>query len=93
MRTYDAMCVFRADAEVFRQGVEVVREELKKLGAQIEKEEDMGVRTMATPINNHPQAHYFYFVVKMDPQQANKMEDAVRLKSELLRFMMVRQDD
>lgn len=93
MRTYEAMCVFRADPETFKAGVETVRAELQKLDATIEKEEDMGVRTLSFPIKKELQAHYFYFVCKMDPEKAHQAEQATRLKSELLRFLMVRQDD
>jgi len=87
------MCVFRADQEVFNAGVETVRAELVKLGAEIEKEEDMGVRTTAFPIKKQPQAHYYYYVCKMDPEKAHQTEYALRLKDELLRFLMVRRDD
>ncbi len=93
MRTYEAMCVFRADQEIFATGVENVREELKKLGAEIEKEEDMGIRQLAYPIKKQIQAHYFYYVCKMDPEAAHKTEHALRLQEELLRFLMVRRDD
>jgi len=93
MRTYEAMCVFRAEDEIFKRGKDVVREELVKLGASIVKEEDMGQRTLAYPIDNAHQAHYFYYVAQMEPSKANQTEDALRLKTELLRFMMVRRDD
>lgn len=93
MRTYEAMCVFRADQETFNSGVEAVRAELSKLGATIEKEEDMGVRTLAFPIKKELQAHYYYYVCKMEPEQAHQTEAPMRLKNQLLRFLMVRQDD
>jgi len=93
MRTYEAMCVLRVEDEVFTRGRDAVREELKKLDATITKEEDMGVRTLAYPIKDATQAHYFYFVVEMDPEKAHLVESAVKLFEELLRFMMVRQGD
>jgi small subunit ribosomal protein S6 len=92
MRTYEAMCVLRVEDEAFSRGRDAVREELKKLGATVSKEEDMGVRTLAYPIKSVNQAHYFYFVVEMDPEKAHQMEDSVRLFEDLLRFMMVRQE-
>lgn len=93
MRTYEAMCVFRADQEVFNAGVGAVREELQKLGARIEKEEDMGLRTLAYPIKKQLQAHYYYYVCSMDPAHAQSVERPLRLRDELLRFLMVRRDD
>jgi small subunit ribosomal protein S6 len=93
LRKYEAMCVFRADPETFKQGVEAVREELKKAGAAIEREEDMGQRTLAYPIKKELQGHYFYFVVEVEPSVAHGIENEMRLKTELLRFMMVRQEE
>jgi small subunit ribosomal protein S6 len=92
MRIYEAMCVFRVDEDSFQRGKDAVRKELEKLGASIAKEEDMGQRTLAYPIKDQNQAHYFYFVTEMEPEKAHQVEDAVRLFDELLRFMMVRQD-
>lgn len=92
MRTYEAMCVLRVEEEQFQRGKDRVREELTKLEANILKEEDMGQRTLAYPIKSVHQAHYFYFVVEMDPEKAKQVEHAVRLFDELLRFMMVRQE-
>ena len=92
MRTYEAMCVLRVEDEAFQRGKEAVRAELQKLDATVVKEEDMGQRTLAYPIQNETQAHYFYFVVEMEPEKAHQAEQAVKLFEELLRFMMVRQE-
>lgn len=93
MRTYEAMCVFRPEDEVFTRGKDAVRKELLALDATVVKEEDMGQRTLAYPIKDCVQGHYFYFVVEMDPEKAHQTEQAVKLLDELLRFMMVRQED
>lgn len=92
MRTYEAMCVFRVEDEQFQRGKDAVRAELTKLGATVSKEEDMGQRTTAYPIKDQTQAHYFYFVVEMEPEKAQQVEESVKLLDELLRFMMVRQE-
>ena len=92
MRTYEAMCVFRAEDDAFTRGKDAVRKELTKLGATVAKEEDMGQRSLAYPIRNETQGHYFYFVVEMEPESAHQAEGSVKLLDELLRFMMVRQE-
>ncbi|WP_455382656.1 30S ribosomal protein S6 [Salinispira pacifica] len=92
MRTYEAMCVFRSEDEIFSRGKDVVREELVKLDGKIVKEEDMGQRSLAYPIKKANQAHYYYFVVEMGPDKAHQIEQALKLKTELLRFLMVRRD-
>jgi len=92
MRTYEAMCVFRAEDDAFTRGKDAVRKELTALGATVAKEEDMGQRSLAYPIKNVNQGHYFYFVVEMEPENAHQAEQSVKLLDELLRFMMVRQE-
>jgi small subunit ribosomal protein S6 len=92
MRTYEVMCVFRADTEVFARGKDAVRAELEKLDAKIVNEEDMGQRTLAYPIQTENQGHYFYFVAEMEPDKAQLAPKAVELLEELLRFMVVRQE-
>ena len=92
MRTYEAMCVLRAEEDAFQRGKDAVRNELVKLDATILKEEDMGQRTLAYPIQDATQAHYYYFVVSMETEKARQADHAVRLIDELLRFMMVRQE-
>ncbi len=92
MRTYEAMCVFRAEDDSFTRGKDAVRKELTKLEATVAKEEDMGQRSLAYPIKGVHQGHYFYFVVEMDPEKAHQAEESVKLLDELLRFMMVRQE-
>lgn len=92
MRTYDAVCVFRPEGEAFSRGQEHVRDELKGLGASIVKEDDMGERSLAYPIKKQTRAHYFIFVVEMDPEKAHQTEQQLRHNEDILRFLMVRQE-
>jgi small subunit ribosomal protein S6 len=92
MRTYEAMCVFRPEDEVFNRGKDEIRNELKALSATVVREEDMGQRQLAYPIDGQVQGHYFYFVVEMDPDEAAKTEEQMKHKETLLRFMLVRQE-
>lgn len=92
MRTYDAVCVFRPDGDAFTRGQESVREELKQLGATIVKEDDMGERSLAYPIKKQTRAHYFIYIVEMDPEKAHSTEQQLRHNEDILRFLMVRQE-
>jgi small subunit ribosomal protein S6 len=92
MRTYEAMCVFRAEDEVFNRGKDEVRNELTGLSAGIVREEDMGQRPLAYPIKGQIQGHYYYYVVEMDPENAYQTEEQLRHNDSLLRFMLVRQE-
>ncbi|MFP4010236.1 MAG: 30S ribosomal protein S6 [Spirochaetaceae bacterium] len=93
MRTYEAVCVFRPEEEAFSAGRDAVRAELENLGANITKEEDMGRRTLAYPIRKMNQGHYYLFVTEMDPASVQQTEDQLKLKVDMLRFLLVRRED
>ena len=93
MRNYEAVCVFRTDEDHFATGQEAVKAHLTDLGATFVKEEDMGQRALAYPIKKHVQAHYYVYYVQMDPQKAHQVEEKVRHQEQLLRFLMVRQEE
>ena len=92
MRNYEIMCVFRPEDEVFNRGRDMVRSELGKLKASVAKEDDMGHRTLAYPIKDVHQGHYFLFIAEMAPETVADVESALRHKDDLLRFMVVRQE-
>jgi small subunit ribosomal protein S6 len=92
MRTYEAVCVFRPEEEAFSAARDTVRSELQSLGASITKEEDMGRRTLAYPIKKMNQGHYYLFVVEMDPGSVQQTEESLKLKVDMLRFLLVRQE-
>ncbi len=90
MKKYEAMCVLLAESEAEQSGINFVREKLKEHGAVIEKEESMGTRTLAYPIRDNTQGSYFYFVANMDPHEAQKIPKELQLRTELLRFLLVK---
>ena len=92
MRHYEVACVFRAEDEVFGRGKEIVRNELVGLGAIIAGEEDMGQRTLAYPVKKETRGHYLVFLADMDPAKARLIEEALKLKTELLKVMVVNKE-
>jgi small subunit ribosomal protein S6 len=93
MRNYEAACIFRAEEDKFRPAKEEVQKVLTELGADSLKENDMGVRTLAYQIENELQGHYVVFEFKMDPATAHQIEDRVKYFTDLLRILVVRQED
>ena len=93
MRTYEAACVFRAEEDKFQAMKEQVKAVLTELGADSLKENDMGVRTLAYQIKDQLQGHYLVFEFGMEPDAAHQIEDRVKYFNDLLRILVVRQDD
>lgn len=87
---YEAMCVFPADDEPFKKGVDVLRDKLKEAGGEIVQETHLGIRAFAYPIRKETHGNYYYYVVKMEPAQAKKLEATVQHIEELMRFLVMR---
>jgi len=92
MRHYEVACVFRAEDEIFGRGKEIVKNELVGLGAILTGEEDMGQRMLAYPVKKETRGHYLVFMADMDPAKARLIEETLKLKTELLKVMVVVKD-
>ena len=93
MRHYEVACVFQAEDEAFNRGKEIVKTELTGLGAVITAEEDLGQRTLAFPVKKETRGHYLVFMADMDPAKAKLIEEALKLKTQLLKVMVVNKGD
>ena len=92
MTTYEIMCVFAPQDELFTEGLSAVKKVLSTLNANIEKEEDMGVRKIAGEIKKHTHAHYLYFIAKLDPKDAHSIRKEVSLIAPLLRILVIKKE-
>ncbi|MDR2588944.1 MAG: 30S ribosomal protein S6 [Spirochaetales bacterium] len=92
MRHYEVACVFRQEDDIFNRGKEMVKSELTGLGAVVTGEEDMGQRPLAYPVKRETRAHYLVFLADMEPAKARLIEDALKLKTELLKVMVVNKE-
>ncbi|TFG82486.1 MAG: 30S ribosomal protein S6 [Spirochaetales bacterium] len=93
MRTYELMTIFPTEEEIYRQGRESVVAELKKQGAEIVKEEEMGDRPLAYPIKDQPRGRYVLYVVKMAPDKLAPAEKVFKLNTAILKYLFVRIED
>jgi small subunit ribosomal protein S6 len=89
MRKYEVCCVFRAEDEVYGRGKETVKNELTQLGAALTAEDDLGARSLAYPLKKEIRGHYHVFHVDMAPEKARLIENALRLKAEILKTLVV----
>ncbi len=93
MRKYEVCCLFKPDNQEFERGKEAVKKALGELGATVTKEEDMGNRSLAYEVQKFDHGHYYLFEMDMAPEQAFQTKTTFKLIDELLKFLLVRQDD
>jgi small subunit ribosomal protein S6 len=93
MRSYEAVCIFHSEEDAFNRGVEVIKTELENLNASITNEKDMGQRILAYPVRRKDRGHFYLFEVDMEADKANTLEEVLKHKEDVLKFMLVKKDE
>ena len=92
MRIYEAIFVFRPEDELYRQGVELIKNEFSRQEATIVKDEDIGPRDLAYIIKKETRGHYHFFEAEIDPVKVNDMSKAVKLMDPVLKHLFVKKN-
>jgi small subunit ribosomal protein S6 len=90
MRAYEAIFVFRAEEEIYKQGVELIKNEFERVEAKIIKDDDMGARELAYAVKKETRGHYHFFEAEIDPDKVNDMSKAIRLFEPVLKHLFVK---
>ena len=93
MRNYEATVIFRQEEDVFNKGKGLVKQEFARVGAQITKEEDLGIKDLAYDIKKQPRGHYCYFELSLDPARLVEIDRTFRLTAELLKYLIVKKEE
>ena len=89
IQNYEFTVIFDADEEKTKSGLELVKSTFERFNAEITKEEDLGVKTLAYVINKQEKGHYVYFELKADTQEIAKMSNIFQLSALVLKFLFV----
>lgn len=89
MKTYELVCAFRMKEGQDVAGIEAVKKILTDAKAAINSEEDMGDRELAYEIDKESRGRYRLFNVDLDQENIPKIEDALKLRKEILRYLFV----
>ncbi len=89
MKTYELVCAFRMKEGQDVAGIEAVKKILTDNEAAIKSEEDMGDRELAYQIDKETRGRYRLFKIELDQEKLPKIEDALKLRKEMLRYLFV----
>jgi small subunit ribosomal protein S6 len=92
MRSYEFTGVFRVKEDNYSAGVKAVQDIFQKNGVTIASEEDMGDKLLAYPVNKEERGHYHLFNIEADPAGILKIEEALKLRTELLKYLFVKSE-
>ena len=90
MRVYEAVFVFRPAEELYKQGVELIKNELNRVEAKIIKEDDIGARDLAYEVKKESRGHYHYFEAEIDPLKINDISKEIKLMDPVLKHLFVK---
>ncbi len=93
MRKYEFTVIFDANEEVTAKGLELILAEFKAAQVEIAKQDDMGIRNLAYPIQKHDKGHYFYLEINADPSVINNFNNSFKLMNPVLKFLFVLKDN
>lgn len=89
VRSYEMVVILQADLEDHNAVSEEIAEVVRGLGAEVEKVDLWGKKRFAYPIEKQVEGFYLLYTFKLDPAQIKEMERILRLKSQVIRHMVV----
>ena len=92
MRPYEMMVLLHPDVEDYNASVEEVAEMVRGLGGTISKIDRWGKRRLAYPVQKKTEGLYAIYSFTLDPVQEKELERITRLKSQVMRHIVVLQE-
>ncbi len=95
MRTYEVMYIVDPEtpADKIEKLNDAVGKLIKKEGGEVVKMEEIGLKTMAYPIQKKEEGHYVLFEIKGTGQEIAELERRMRVNDMIMRYITVRVDE
>lgn len=95
MRTYEVMYIVDPDTAVDKIGKlnDAVGKVITKEGGEVVRMDDIGIKTLAYPIQKKTEGHYVLFEVNGSGQEIAELERRMRVNDMILRYITVRVDE
>lgn len=81
-----------SEKEVKDKNKEVL-EVLKKVGAEVLKEDFWGKKELAYPIKNFDQGFYTLVKFQVEPEKIKEIDKSLKLQEEVIRFLMIKKEE
>lgn len=95
MENYEGVFIINPDltADAAKGVVTQVQELVSKNGGRVDGLQEWGKRRMAYKIKKKQEGNYVIVNFQLDSKQTKKLEQALRLNDNLLRYMLVNKDE
>lgn len=89
MRTYELMTIFPLDEEKYKAGLELLKADLVKFGAEIEKEEPYGDRDLTYEVKKQKRGRFVLLTLKVNPAKIAELDAQFKFNGNLLKYLFV----
>jgi len=95
MRTYEVMYIVDPEtpADKIEKLNDAVGKLIKKEGGEVVKMEEIGLKSMAYPIQKKEEGHYVLFEINGSGQEIAELERRMRVNDMIMRYITVRVDE
>lgn len=95
MRQYEMMYIIQAhlDEEQTKDVITRIANIVESQGGQIDKTNEMGKRRLAYEINDVHEGYYVVLTFKSEPEALAEMERQISLTNQLIRHLIVSEDE
>ena len=94
-RTYEVMYIIDPEtaADKITKLNDAVGKLIKKEGGEVVRMDDIGMKTMAYPIEKKTEGHYVLFEIEGSGQEIAELERRMRVNDMIMRYITVRVDE
>ena len=89
MRKYELMTIYPLEEDKYKAGLEALKADLAKFGAEIEKEEPYGDRDLTYEVKRQKRGRFVLLTIKANPAKIVEMDAQFKFNNNLLKYLFV----
>ena len=93
MRKYELMTIYPVEDDKYNAGIEALRADLAKFGAEIEKEESYGDRDLTYEVKKQKRGRFVLLNIKANPAKIADLDAQFKFNTNLLKYLFVVVED
>ena len=94
MKKYEVMFIVNiANEEVIQAAVKLVQDTITRIGGTVVKVDEWGRRHLAYEVKHQNEGYYVVVEFEADPAQITELDRIIKIHEEIIRHIIVNQDD
>ena len=94
VKKYEVMFIVNvANDEVIKAAVKLVQDTIARIGGTVDKVDEWGKRHLAYEVKHQSEGYYVVVDFQADPAQITELDRVIKIHEEIIRHIIVKQDD